>query len=215
MSECLGDARYTKSIYVLLSRFIVWSLLCYCVRDIDHCCVLCDVTRDLLLGISYTSLIECKSSVKNTWPLHYAPNTVNLERGGRAKAGDLTKKVRPRWGILITAKSRWWGLLNFLRLRSISWIGSCKIHGYPSVISCITRGIGNQRWRPLFPQGSAVYFLYACARRMWHRIYIYPLYSHSNEYIHSFTLLFPEISPRGTPHIKGMGMLVGNFESNP
>ena len=50
MSECLGDARYTKSIYALLSRFIVWSLLCYCVRDIDHCCVLCDVTRDLLFA---------------------------------------------------------------------------------------------------------------------------------------------------------------------
>ena len=50
MSECLGDARYTKSIYALLSRFIVWSLLCYCVRDNDHCCVLCDVTRDLLFA---------------------------------------------------------------------------------------------------------------------------------------------------------------------
>ena len=44
-----GDARYTKSIYALLSRSIVWSLLCYCVRDRNHCCVLCDVTRDLLL----------------------------------------------------------------------------------------------------------------------------------------------------------------------
>ena len=50
MSECLGDARYTKSIYALLSRSIVWSLLCYCVRDNDHCCVLCDVTRDLLFA---------------------------------------------------------------------------------------------------------------------------------------------------------------------
>ena len=50
MSECLGDARYTKSIYALLSRFIVWSLLCYCVRDKDHCCVLYDVTRDLLFA---------------------------------------------------------------------------------------------------------------------------------------------------------------------
>ena len=44
-----GDARYTKSIYALLSRPIVWSLLCYCVRNRDHCCVLCDITRDLLL----------------------------------------------------------------------------------------------------------------------------------------------------------------------
>ena len=43
-----GDARYTKSIYALLSRSFVWSLLCYCVRDRNHCCVLCDVTRDLL-----------------------------------------------------------------------------------------------------------------------------------------------------------------------
>ena len=25
-------------------------LLCYCVRDKDHCCVLCDVTRDLLFA---------------------------------------------------------------------------------------------------------------------------------------------------------------------
>ena len=45
-----GDARYTKSIYALLSsiytllsRSIVWSLsgclLCYCVRARDHCYV--------------------------------------------------------------------------------------------------------------------------------------------------------------------------------
>ena len=25
-------------------------LLCYCVRNRDHCCVLCDVARDLLLS---------------------------------------------------------------------------------------------------------------------------------------------------------------------
>ena len=50
MSECLGDARYSKSIYALLSRSIVRSLLCYRVRDNDHCCVLCDVTRDLLFA---------------------------------------------------------------------------------------------------------------------------------------------------------------------
>ena len=31
--ELRGDARYTKSIYALLSHFIVWSLLCYCVRN--------------------------------------------------------------------------------------------------------------------------------------------------------------------------------------
>ena len=42
------DAQYTKSIYALLSRSIVWSLLCYCVRARDHCWVFCDVTRDLL-----------------------------------------------------------------------------------------------------------------------------------------------------------------------
>ena len=29
---------------------IVRSLLCYRVRDNDHCCVLCDVTRDLLFA---------------------------------------------------------------------------------------------------------------------------------------------------------------------
>ena len=28
----------------------MWSLLCYCVRDKDHCCVLCDVSRDLLFA---------------------------------------------------------------------------------------------------------------------------------------------------------------------
>ena len=39
---------YTKSIYAQLYRCIVRSLLCYCVRDKDHCCVLCDVSRDLL-----------------------------------------------------------------------------------------------------------------------------------------------------------------------
>ena len=44
-----GDARYARSsIYSLSYRSIVWSLLCYCVRARDHCCVLCDVTRDLL-----------------------------------------------------------------------------------------------------------------------------------------------------------------------
>ena len=48
MSECLDDARYTKSIYALFFRSTVWGLLCYCVRDNDHCCVLCHVTRDLL-----------------------------------------------------------------------------------------------------------------------------------------------------------------------
>ena len=50
MSECLDDARYTKSIYALFSRSTVWGLLCYCVRDNDHFCVLCHVTRDLLFA---------------------------------------------------------------------------------------------------------------------------------------------------------------------
>ena len=45
--EHLGDARYTKSIYALLRRSIVWSLLCYCWRVRERC-VLCDVSRDLL-----------------------------------------------------------------------------------------------------------------------------------------------------------------------
>ena len=43
-----GDAWYTKSIYALLCCSIVWSLFCYCVRARDDCCLLCDVTRDLL-----------------------------------------------------------------------------------------------------------------------------------------------------------------------
>ena len=46
-----GDARYTKSIYVLLSRSIVWSLLCYCVRNREHCCVLCDVARNFFFTV--------------------------------------------------------------------------------------------------------------------------------------------------------------------
>ena len=42
-----GDTRYTRSIYSLSYRSIVWSSLCYWVRARGHCCVLCDVTRDL------------------------------------------------------------------------------------------------------------------------------------------------------------------------
>ena len=70
----------------------MWSLLCYGARARDHCCVLCDVTRDLLLGISCTSLIECKSSVKITWPLHYAPNNVNLEGEAGQRPGIWQRK---------------------------------------------------------------------------------------------------------------------------
>ena len=44
-----GDARYTKSIYALLCRYIVCCPLCYCLRARPHCCVLCDVLWDLLL----------------------------------------------------------------------------------------------------------------------------------------------------------------------
>ena len=58
--EHRGDAWYTKSIYALLSRSIVWSLLCYCVRARDHCCVLFDATWDLLL----------------TWHIVHQPNTI-------------------------------------------------------------------------------------------------------------------------------------------
>ena len=43
------DVRYTKLIYAAMARSIVRSLLCYFVRARDHC-VLCDVTRDFLLG---------------------------------------------------------------------------------------------------------------------------------------------------------------------
>ena len=60
-----------------------------------------------------------------------------------------------------------------------------------------------------------VFFVRMCKENVTSYLYLSSVSSHSNEYIHSFTLLFQEISPRGTPHIKGMGMLVGNFESNP
>ena len=43
-----GDARNTTSKYALLCRSILWSLIHYCVRDRDYCCVLCDVTWNLL-----------------------------------------------------------------------------------------------------------------------------------------------------------------------
>ena len=48
-----GDARYARPIYSLSYRSIVWSLLSYCLRARDHCCVLCDVTRDLLIHLVY------------------------------------------------------------------------------------------------------------------------------------------------------------------
>ena len=43
-----NNVRFTKSICALLSRSIGWSLLCYCLRGRNRCCVLRDVTRDLL-----------------------------------------------------------------------------------------------------------------------------------------------------------------------
>ena len=113
-------------------------------------------------------------------------------RGGGDKGWGLTKEDHPWWGLLIITKSWGWGLLNFLRLRTTSWIGSCERPGYQSVISCIRRGIGNWRWQPLFPQGF-VGILYTHVRdgdwkRAWHGICFYPLYSYSDEYISSFTL---------------------------
>ena len=107
MSECLGDARYTKSVYALLSRFIVWSLLCYCVRDNDHCCVLCDVTRDLLFAkyivhqpnvYQYGALIY-PASVRQG--LDYLPvNSKTSYPPGIPRAffrtvGNLTQNLRP------------------------------------------------------------------------------------------------------------------------
>ena len=62
-----GDARYTKSIYALLSRSIVSSLLCYCVRNRDHCCVLCDVARDLLLTWYIVHQPVCRVLVLGSW----------------------------------------------------------------------------------------------------------------------------------------------------
>ena len=107
MSECLGDARYTKSIYALLSRSIVWSLLCYCVRDKDHCCVLCDVTRDLLFAkyivhqpnvYQYGALIYLASLRQG---LDYLPvNSKTSYPPGILRAffrtvGNLTQNLRP------------------------------------------------------------------------------------------------------------------------
>ena len=112
--------------------------------------------------------------------------------GGQTKAGDLTKEDHPLWGLVIIAKSWGWGLLKFLWLRMTSWIGSCERPGYQSVISCNRTGIGNWRWRPLFPQGFVVIFYTHVQdgdwRRAWHGICFYPLYSYSDKYISSFTL---------------------------
>lgn len=129
----------------------------------------------------------------------YAPININLEGceglgggGGQTKAGDLTKEDHPLWGLVIIAKSWGWGLLKFLWLRMTSWIGSCERPGYQSVISCNRTGIGNWRWRPLFPQGFVVIFYTHVQdgdwRRAWHGICFYPLYSYSDKYISSFTL---------------------------
>ena len=79
VSEALtltGDDRYTKSISTLLSRSIVWSLLCDCVSARTHCCVICDVTRDLLF----------------TWYIVNQP----------ALAIEWTKKEREREGEIVT-----------------------------------------------------------------------------------------------------------------
>ena len=107
MSECLGDARYSKSIYALLSRSIVRSLLCYRVRDNDHCCVLCDVTRDLLFAkyivhqpnvYQYGALIY-PASVRQG--LDYLPvNSKTTYPPGIPRAffrtvGNLTQNLRP------------------------------------------------------------------------------------------------------------------------
>ena len=44
-------------------------LLCYCVRDRDHCCVLCDVARDLLLTwyIVHQPIPSHRSVLNNDW----------------------------------------------------------------------------------------------------------------------------------------------------
>ena len=114
--------------------------------------------------------------------------------GGGTKAGVLTKEDHPWWGLLIITKFWGWGLFNFLQLWTTSWIGSCERPGYQSVISCIRRGIGIQRCRPLFPQ-EFVGIFYTHVRdgdwkRAWCGICFYPLYSYSNKYISSFMLLF-------------------------
>ena len=80
-----GDARYIKSIYALSSRSIVWSLLCYCVRNRDHCCVLCDVARDLLL----------------TWYIVTSQNSndkMQMEKWGWKIANDTMQMIKSLWG---------------------------------------------------------------------------------------------------------------------
>ena len=75
------------NIYALSYRSIVWSLLCYCLRARDHCCVLCDVTRDLLF--TWYTAISRKVVGKNVhatipkgnmgYEQYTAPDTVAVE----------------------------------------------------------------------------------------------------------------------------------------
>ena len=55
-----GDNRYTMSMYALLCRSILGSLLCYCVRVRDHHCSVFLVKyleNSYSLGIWYDSLV--------------------------------------------------------------------------------------------------------------------------------------------------------------
>ena len=60
---------------------------------------------------------------------------------------DLTEEVGLWWELLITAKSRGWGCLNFLQLPTPSWIGKCKRPSRLTVV--LPRGLvtkGGSQW---------------------------------------------------------------------
>ena len=74
--------------------------------------------------------------------------------GGRVKGEDLIKKVSLWWELLIITKSQGWRLLNFLWLWTPSWEDLVT-----SRLSVALSGVlGNQRWWPLFSQGSVSTF---------------------------------------------------------
>ena len=94
---CRGHARYTKSIYAL-SRSIVWSLLCYFVRNRDHCCVLCDVAWVLFLTwyiVHQPTISRCHFNLTNQSKLNGSlvmPNSVTKENPCNAPQNET-----PEW----------------------------------------------------------------------------------------------------------------------
>ena len=59
-----------------------------------------------------------------------------------------------------------------------------------------------------------VFFVRMCKENVTSYLYLSSVFSF--KWIYPFIyVIFSRNQPGGTPHIKGMGMLVGNFESNP